>query len=791
MIVVFIGISWLAGIALAATIGLDLSTWSIAAFLSLAAAVGFYRRDPRTALALACLCAFAAGAARAVVAQPVLDAGHIAQYNDTPRAVTITGTVVEPPDIRDRSINLRVAVDEITLHDGDSAETEGIVLVTTFRFPVIEYGSTVRVRGNLQTPPEEYDFSYKEFLAREGIHSIMFLPAVDVLATEQGNPLLHALLAFKASAHAVIDDLLPSPQSAMLQAVLLGDDSGLPDPVVENFRTVGLAHLLVVSGFHVAVLTLVVVRFSEPLLGRRGAVWFTIVILLCYMMLVGAGPSVVRATIMGIAYLIGSRLLGRAQFGPATLLAAAMIMTAVNPLMLWSVGFQLSFAATLGLILYARPLDGWARRVLLQPVPERVADGPLGLIVRVLVASLAAQILTIPLMMYYFQQVSLVSLLANVLVMPVQPLVLMLGGAATLLGLVFLPLGQVVAWADWLFLTYTLWVAELLAVVPWASVSVRISLPALALLYAIIGGISWVLLQEMERRERIFGRIRTNFGAKAGVAGGAVATVLVLLWGVQQPDGLLHVRFLDVGQGDATLVVTPSGRQILIDGGYFPTLTNSYLGRHLPFWDNTLDIVIATHPDADHVSGLPGVFDRYAVDRLVTYGATYGESAIYDALLESAEAHDVPQHTVRAGDVIVVEDGVRLEIVHPGPDLGDSRNDNSVGVRLTYGAFSALLTGDAEEKAERAMLERALPLQAQIFKAGHHGSRGSSTLPLLEQVRPQIMVISAGDGNNFGHPHQEVLDRATQVGAAVLRTDELGSIAVTTDGEQMWWEAEN
>lgn len=200
-------------------------------------------------------------------------------------------------------------------------------------------------------------------------------------------------------------------------------------------------------------------------------------------------------------------------------------------------------------------------------------------------------------------------------------------------------------------------------------------------------------------------------------------------------------------------------------------------------------MLIATHPDADHISGLPSVFDRYDIGQLVTYGAEHGESDIYDELLDMAEENDVPQVAVRAGETIIIEDGVRLEVVHPGEQLSAARNDNSVSLRLVYGDFTTLLSADAEEKAELEMVESGLPLQAIVFKGGHHGSRTSSTLPFLQAVQPQIAVISSGEGNKFGHPHSEALERYAQVGATVLRTDELGTIEVITDGTQMWWEA--
>src|SRR5690606_32873670 len=184
-----------------------------------------------------------------------------------------------------------------------------------------------------------------------------------------------------------------------------------------------------------------------------------------------------------------------------------------------------------------------------------------------------------------------------------------------------------------------------------------------------------------------------------------------------------------------------------------------------------------THPDADHVTALPGVWERYTVGQLFTDGSAFGEAPAFDALLLAAESQNTPVHHAVAGETIVVEDGVRLEILHPGMVLDEeNRNENSVAVRLVYGSFTLLLTGDAEVNGEAAMLERGRDLHALIFKAGHHGSSTSSNGNFLAAVRPQIVIVSAGENNRYGHPHRELLERVDQIGAVLLRTDELGTI---------------
>jgi competence protein ComEC len=423
-------------------------------------------------------------------------------------------------------------------------------------------------------------------------------------------------------------------------------------------------------------------------------------------------------------------------------------------------------------------------------VSAETARGWLGAPVRIIMVSLAAQILTVPLVMFHFQQVSIISLVANAVVVPAQPPALLFGGLAIVVGLISPALGQIVGWVAWLFLNYTVNAVRVLAQIPFATLPASISLSTLLLIYVALAGVTWVVYQDMERRQALFGRIRVNLPLRAATGGALVLALLTVAWSNSQPDGLLHVFFFDVGQGDAVFIQTPSGRQLLVDAGYYPSIINEQLGRQMPFWDRSLDMVIATHPDADHVSGLPGVLTRYQVGRLVTDGSGLGRSDIYDAVILKAAEEGVPLHSATAGEIIEIGDGVRLEIVHPGAARSDvSRNDNSVSVRLVYGAFSLLLTGDAEDSAERAMLSQGLPLRSLVYKAGHHGAQTSSSAPFLDVVQPQVAIISAGADNRFGHPHPDVLARLAERGVTVLSTIDLGTIEVISDGSQMWWQS--
>ncbi|MEM7115880.1 MAG: DNA internalization-related competence protein ComEC/Rec2 [Chloroflexota bacterium] len=788
MLIIYLTVCWLAGVWLASTYSLPVPIIATIIIIGLASTI-LWRRFPLWRQIALCIAVLGLGMVRYGLAIPTIDENHVAFYNGSRKSI-LTGTVTDEPDVRDRFVNLEVTVEAITLADGTTHPVVGKVQVQTFRFPVIEYGTRLQLNGRLETPPENRDFSYKDYLARQDIHSLMALPDITILAEGEGNPIYAAILGLKQRAQTTIQRLIPEPEAALLVGILLGNDNGLPPDLEEDFRRTGMTHIIAISGFNIAILVGLLVHVGEWLFTKRTAVILALVGVIFYTILVGADASVIRAAIMGSLYLVSSRLLGRNSYTYASLFAAAFAMTLYDPLTLWDVGFQLSFAATLSLMLYADPLNRWVTQRLEQSFSNDVVQKLMGVISESILVTLAAQILTLPLMIAYFKQLSLISLVANALILPAQPGVMIWGGLATILGLAFPLLGQPLAWVAWLLLRYTTTLVRALATVPGAAVPIAAPVSAILFIYALIALITWFAKQDEARRAVLTAQLRENLSQRLAFSTTLLAFILVSAWTATQPDGRLHVAFLDVGQGDAVFIQTPSGRQILVDGGFYPSLLNDRLGRQMPFWDRHLDMVVATHPDADHVSGLVGVFERYQVDTLMTEGTMQGVSPIFDEVLLAAEAREAQIHVARAGEVVMIGDGVRLEILHPGAGRDvESRNENSVSLRLVYGDFSLLLTGDAEERAETMMLQSGVPLQSLVFKAGHHGSRTSSTMPFLEAVRPQIVVVSSGAGNRFGHPHPEVLERLAALQTAVLRTDELGTITFITDGSRFWMRA--
>ena len=276
--------------------------------------------------------------------------------------------------------------------------------------------------------------------------------------------------------------------------------------------------------------------------------------------------------------------------------------------------------------------------------------------------------------------------------------------------------------------------------------------------------------------------VRSRLAGWRWIALLALVLLVLLLANRGLPDGRLHVYFLDVGQGDAILVRTPDGRQILVDGGPSPTALLSELGDLLPFWDRSLDLVVLTHPDADHITGLIPLLDRYQVGQVLDTPQTDNapEAA---AWLDNLRRMAVPRSYAVRGMRIPIGD-LQLMVLHPGaqPLVGTASDDNNnaVVLRLDYGQTSFLLTGDAEHEGEADMINAGLSLASDVLKVGHHGSNGASSAAFIAAVAPQLAVIHVGADNHFGHPHPDVLARLA--GVEVLRTDLNGRIEVISDG---------
>jgi competence protein ComEC len=366
------------------------------------------------------------------------------------------------------------------------------------------------------------------------------------------------------------------------------------------------------------------------------------------------------------------------------------------------------------------------------------------------------------------------------------------GGLATIAGLVFQPAGQVLGWIAWVFLTYTIEAVRLTARLPLASLDVgRLNAWVATAYYAVLAGGFVVMQQDRSRLREWLGRVKGRVTV-AGVLG-ALVIVAILIWAAAAflPDGKLHVYFLDVGQGDAILAITPAGGKVVIDGGPSPGALTTHLGRRMAFYDRRLDLLALTHPHDDHAIGLVEVLERYDVGQVID-PAQPATTPAYTHWLELLKEKGVVAYKGRLGafQPIDLGNGVTLTVLHPPEKLlagtESDENNNSLVLRLAWGQVSFLLPGDIEEEGEAVLLQSSPSLRSTVLKVPHHGSKTSLSPAFLAAVNPRVAVISCGADNKFGHPNAGTLDKLEEAGCTVLRTDQNGTVEVVTDGEQMW-----
>lgn len=480
-----LAIGWLIGIGLTGSFNVPLPWWLIVATVAL---VGLpFDRSSQRWLALSVLCC-ALGGVRFHVAQPLIGPQHIERWADTDH-LTLVGYVAEEPRRDDRGQQLVLEVTH-TRTSERFVMTEGRVLVRVPPYPPFYPGDRLWLEGDLSRPATAQrvgEFDYRAYLARRNIFVLMHRPTVirqlDKPVTNWG---IKQISQFREHCRQIILRLLPEPQAALAIGILLGIQAGLPETTRTAFAATGTSHILVVSGWNFSIAAAALAALARLLrLPPWPAFWLSLAIMWIYAGFTGASAAVIRAAMMAILALL-ARTADRQSEPWRLLLAACWLLTLINPQTLWDLGFQLSALATASLFAFGKPVDHWLGMIRWPCHPV------VGAIREALGATLAAQVLTLPLMLYHFGNLSLIAPLANIVIVPVVPFAMLFGGCALLGGLVWLPLGQWLALGAWLPLSWINSVATLLAEPAWAVVRLpAFPLWLLIVMYVVIGGSWW------------------------------------------------------------------------------------------------------------------------------------------------------------------------------------------------------------------------------------------------------------------------------------------------------------
>lgn len=507
-IFLFLCLSFILGVFIQSLLNLPQPFWLGILILGLMATAIFWPRlcaGQKIAVAGFCLMIMVGGAWRYMATYEVASLAR--QLNDKGRVI-LTGIISEEPDVRADNVRYKANVQGIELFSlsGRPGLTQGIksnneifrqaqgikdlgkILIVTKKYPEYRYGDKLEIVGNLETPRSSDDFDYQKYLAKDDIFSIIYYPEIKLLAAHQGDWLMGKLLFIKNKFKNSISQSLVEPQGAFLAGLLFGEKRGLPPDIMDAFSRTGTTHIIALSGYNITIIALALTGlFNAFMVHRRWSFWLSVAAIVLFVLMTGAAASVVRAAVMGILVLL-ARQVGRLYQIRNALVLAGAIMVYLNPrVLVWDLGFQLSFAATLGLIYVSPILQYW---FIGEKEREDGNKKILGL-KEILIATLAAQIAVLPLLVINFGRLSLIAPLANILVLPFIPLTMLFGFLAALGGLVWIYLGKILGWVTWLFLSYEIKIIEFLARIPLAAVSFKWNWVGGGLYYAILIWFIW------------------------------------------------------------------------------------------------------------------------------------------------------------------------------------------------------------------------------------------------------------------------------------------------------------
>lgn len=675
-------------------------------------------------------------------------------YKDDKNIISATAVVIKGPS--EGEYNYKYTVKART---GKYKNKKFIVYINKKNKKLLEYGDLIEIKGEYSAPEVARNykgFDYSQYLKTLNIYGTIKVEESKIINKNQLSPILISINNIKEKMIDNANRNMPKRTANLLLGILIGERDNIQEDIIESFRTANLSHILAVSGAHTSYIILgITYLISKSKTPKRIGYIITIINLLIFIIITGASYSVVRACIMAIV-VIGAKICYRKENFFTSICISLIIILIQNPFAINDIGLKLSFMGTAGIVIFNKSITNFFIKL---KIKQKIAEA--------LSVTFSAQLMIMPITILNFNTISLTFFISNILASPLLGIIIIFGFISIFISSILNPISKILFLILHIFLELLILVSKVTEKIPGSSILVKTPNILFAIVYYILilfFNYFFVIKQNPTRRfhKKII-KIITIKNIKNAFKVIAVVFLIMLLLTriVRIINPTLKIYFIDVGQGDSTLIVTPKNKKILIDGGEGKTnvLFQYLLDRRI----NKIDYIIISHFDSDHCNGLIEIIEKMRVENIVMSKQSK-ESEEYKKILEIIKQKNIKVSSVKAEDKIIIEKNLYTKILNPAEKFEfQDLNNNAIVAKLVYKNFSMLFTGDIEKAEENLAKKYKNELKSTILKVAHHGSKTSTSEEFLKYVEPQIALIGVGENNKFGHPNQITIEKLKNI----------------------------
>ena len=669
----------------------------------------------------------------------------------------------------------------------------------------LEYGDKILIKGEFVEPSEARNyggFDYKEYLKSINIYGTIKAENIEILAKNSNNPIFTFANNINLKIKENINKLIPEKYSAIFTGLILGDTSKVEEEVNDDFKIANISHVLAISGMHITYIVIGIELLLKRGIGKRKTRIITIIILVMYVFITGFMPSVVRSSIMGIIMLI-SKLIHRKNDIWTSISLSLLILLIYNPFLILNVGLQLSYLGTIGIVCFNKNVYNFLRKLKIRNKKIRYKINRkfilfMDKIKEMLSVTLSAQIVILPILLFNFNILGIYFFISNILVSIIIGPIIIVGFVCILISFISIEIAKILS----IFMSVGIQILISISEISHLPFS-KIYIPTPKVWQIVIYYICVIVINRIYiafnlknpdftsiRIRNLVALLKFKFRQNRNKVLKVLIVFVSLIFILNIISQKLKIHFVDVGQGDCTFITTPQNKTILIDGG--GSMSEEYdVGKStlLPYildrGYTKLDYVFISHFDQDHVGGILTILEELRVGQ-VYISKQEQDSENYQKFLKIVEDKKIKVKVLKQGDCLKIEKNLYFDILWPIEEQIQENvlNNNAMVMKLRYGKFSMLFTGDIEAIAEEKILDFYKEkgesiLKSDVLKVAHHGSKTSTTQSFFEKVNPKICLIGVGKNNMFGHPTAEVLERIN--GTKIYRTDENGEIILEVE----------